>query len=81
MAFPCRPEAHHAEILDRLCRNLGIKAKNKVVLKVVEDYETIIRERDEYRKLSLRLGRELESLKTAVRNKLDADAALMDFVK
>ena len=42
MAFTCRPEEHHEAILHRLCATLNIKAKNKAVLKVVEQYEKAV---------------------------------------
>ena len=79
--FTCRTEAQHEEILARLCNSFGVAAKNKAILKIIENYEQVASERERYQILSARLERELESLKNAIRNKLDAEKALAALVE
>ena len=80
MAFTCRTEDHHEKILDRLCILLGIKAKNKAVLRIVEEYENIVQDRDKYQHRMKQLEKELSAVKQAVKSKFEADEKLLQII-
>ena len=81
MAFTLRTDEHHENILDRLCYKLGIKAKNKAVLMVLENYEKVVKERDDLYKKSIKLERELLTLKQAVRSKFEIDKKISELIQ
>ena len=58
----------------------SIKTKNKLVLYLIEEHERIVKERDKYIQLSEKSNTELSTLKSAVKNKIDADHYLIDLV-
>lgn len=81
MAFTCRTEEKHDEILEKICASLGVKAKNKAVLKLIENYENLVTSRDEYFQRMNKLDRELSSLKEAVANRFQAENQLLKLIE
>ena len=77
MAFTCRPEEHHEQILKRLCKKLGIATKQKMLFHVLERFEPVEKERDELRRRVHDLESELSAVKQAVRLKIEADENLV----
>ncbi|MCL2459159.1 MAG: hypothetical protein FWF31_10040 [Desulfobulbus sp.] len=77
MAFTCRPEKHHEQILKRICDKHGFKIKQGALFHVVERYEEVEARRNEYLQRVRELERELAALKQAVRAKVDADENLL----
>lgn len=76
MAFTCRPEENHEQILKRICKNLGIATKQKALFYVLERFEPVEKERDELRSRVSELESELSALQQAVRLKIEADENL-----
>lgn len=76
MAFTCRPEEHHEQILKRLCKKLGIATKQKMLFHALEQFEPVEKERDDLRRRVRELESELTGLRQAVRLKIEADEAL-----
>ena len=76
MAFTCRPEENHEQILKRICKNLGIATKQKALFHVLERFEPVEKERDELRRRVSELESELLAVKQAVRRKVEADENL-----
>lgn len=77
MAFTCRPEENHEQILKRICKKLGIATKQKALFHVLERFEPVEMERDELRRRVRDLESELSDLRQAVRNKIEADENLL----
>ena len=76
MAFTCRPEENHEQILKRICKKLGIATKQKALFHVLERFEPVEKERDELRSRVRELELELSALQQAVRLKIEADENL-----
>lgn len=76
MAFTCRPEENHEQILKRICKKLGIATKQKALFHVLERFEPVEKERDELRRRVSALESELTALQQAVRRKIEADENL-----
>lgn len=77
MAFTCRPEENHEQILKRICKKLGIATKQKALFHVLERFEPVEKERDELRRRVRELESELSGLRQAVRSKIEADENLL----
>lgn len=76
MAFTCRPEEHHEQILQRLCEKYRINTKQKALFHALERFEQTEADRDKWRQRASELESELSAVKRAVRLKIEADEAL-----
>ena len=76
MAFTCRPEECHELALQRVCEKYGYKTKQKGLFFIIEQFETVDKERDELTRKVRELESELSALQQAVRLKIEADENL-----
>jgi hypothetical protein len=81
MAFTLRTDREHDDKLDKLCQVFQVKTKNKAVLRLIEDYELVVNQRNSYREKAEKRARDLALLKRAVQDKIAADNALSGLFK
>jgi hypothetical protein len=79
MAFTFRPEEKHEKILDQLCKEFDMNAKNKVLLWLIENYGTVKTERDTFYQKMNSQERELTAVKKMLRQKVEAEYWLKKF--
>ena len=72
MAFTCRTEEQHEQILSRVCKKQGITTKQKALLFVIEGYEQVCEDREKYSRKADQFESELSRLKEAIRLKVEA---------
>jgi hypothetical protein len=80
MAFLFRGDDEHIDILDTLSKQLEIPTKHKVLLFIVEQYQKVIGERDEYYQKMNKYRQELKTLKAAIRATYDSEKQLKELV-
>jgi hypothetical protein len=81
MAFTCRTEEKHDQILSRICKKAGITVKQKALLFVVEQFEQICEDREKFSRRISELENELSRLKKAICLKIKADENLLKCVE
>ena len=77
MAFTCRPEERHEQILQRICKKYHINTKQRALFHVLERFEEVEADRDELMRKVRGLESELSALQQAVRRKIEADENLL----
>ncbi|WP_028317285.1 hypothetical protein [Desulfobulbus elongatus] len=77
MAFTCRTDEHHEQILKRICEKQRI-TKQKALLHIVERFEEVCEARDRNARRVADLEAELSRLKKAVALKIEADKKLFN---
>lgn len=80
MAFLFRGEPKHIEILETLSKELKIPTKHKVLLFIVEQYQKVVEEREEYYRKMNKYSQELETLKAAIKATYDSEKQLKELV-
>lgn len=80
MAFLFRGKDKHLKILDNVAKENGISTKHKVLLFIVEQYEKVVAERDEYYQQMNKQRRELKALKAAIKATYDSERTLKELV-
>ena len=80
MAFLFRGEPKHIEILETLSKELKIPTKHKVLLFIVDQYQKIVGEREEYYRKMNKYSQELETLKAAIKATYDSEKQLKKLV-
>ena len=77
MAFTCRPEEQHEQILQRICKKYHINTKQRALFHVLERFEEVEADHDELMRKVRGLESELSALQQAVRRKIEADENLL----
>lgn len=73
MAFTLRLDEKHEQILEALGSSLGLNAKNKIVLYLVENFIQVRSERDKYFQEMNKAKRELNELKALLLDKREIE--------
>ena len=80
MAFLFRGDEEHMDILETLSKQLEIPTKHKVLLYIVEQYQKVIGQRDEYYQEMNKYQQELTTLKAAIKATYDSEQQLKELV-
>ncbi len=80
MAFTCRPEEHHEEILERLCKKLNNAPKSKALLWLIENIEEIEEDKKKYYEIMIKQEGQLKAIKNVIRQKKEAEEVLLNLV-
>ncbi len=80
MAFTFRPKEKHDQILDKLCKKLKIKTKQKALLWIIENIGQITEDRDKYFQQMNRMEKETAYLRNAIKGKIEADQKLFECI-
>lgn len=81
MAFTLRLDEKHEQILEALGSSLGLNAKNKIVLYLVENFVQVRSERDNYFQEMNKAKRELNELKALLLDKRKVEEKLNDILQ
>lgn len=81
MAFTLRLDEKHEQILEELGSSLGLNAKNKIVLYLVENFVQVRNERDNYFQEMNKTKRELNEIKALLLDKRKVEEKLNNILQ